>query len=90
MALDRPAGITRNKGIGPGAAVFDLRWYRDFRFRPERKDKSPSVTFSVDAFNVLNRVNYQNYAGALTSPFFGRAVATQPPRRIQLGARFQF
>ena len=90
MALDRPAGVTRNTGIGPGAAVIDVRWYRDFRFGPSRKDKGPSVTISVDAFNVLNRVNYQNFVGALTSPFYGQAVASLPPRRMQLGAHFQF
>jgi hypothetical protein len=90
LALDRPAGLSRNTALGPGAAIVDVRWYRDFRFRPALKDKSPSVTLAVDAFNVLNRVNYQNYVGALSSPFFGRAVATQPPRRLQVGARFQF
>ncbi len=90
MALDRPDGIARNTGIGPGAAVVDLRWFRDFRLQPRHKDKSPSVTVSIDALNVLNHVNYQNYVGALTSPFFGRAVATQSPRRLQLGGRFQF
>ena len=90
MALDRPSGVTRNTGSGPESVVLDLRWYREFRFAPSKKDKSPSITISVDAFNVLNRVNYQNYVGALTSPFFGRAVATLPPRRMQLGARLNF
>jgi outer membrane receptor protein involved in Fe transport len=90
MALDRPAGITRNTGRGPGAAVIDLRWYRDFRLRLARKERSPSVTVSADAFNIINRVNYQNYIGSLSSPFFGRAVGTLPPRRLQLAARFQF
>lgn len=90
MALDRPPGVTRNTGLGPGAAIVDLRWYRDFRFHTAKKDKSPSLTIAGDAFNVLNRVNYQNFVGSLTSPFFGRAVGTLPPRRLQLGARFQF
>lgn len=90
LALDRPAGVTRNTGLGPGAAIFDVRWYRDFRLQPSRKDKSPRLTVSVDAFNAVNRVNYQNFVGALSSPFFGRPVATLPPRRLQLGARFQF
>lgn len=90
MALDRPLGVSRNTGAGPGAAIVDLRWYRDVRFQAKRRDKSPGITLSVDAFNVFNRVNYQNYVGSLTSPFFGRAVATQPPRRLQLGVRFQF
>jgi hypothetical protein len=58
--------------------------------KPGLKDKSPLLTVSVDAFNVFNRVNYQNYVGALTSPFFGRGVATQPARRLQMGLRFQF
>ncbi len=90
MAIDRPPGITRNTGKGPGFLGLDLRWFREFRFAPAKKDKSPSITVSVDAFNIFNRVNYQNYVGALTSPFFGRAVATSPPRRMQAGLRLQF
>jgi hypothetical protein len=90
MALDRPAGVTRNTGRGPGFAAFDVRWYREWKFRPKDKDKSPSVTVAADAFNLFNRVNYQNYVGSLSSPFFGRPVATQPARRMQLGLRFQF
>ena len=90
MAIDRPAGIVRNTGNGPNTIALDLRWYREFQFEPSKKGKSPAVTFSVDAFNLLNRVNYQNYIGALTSPFFGQAIATLPPRRLQLGIRLQF
>ncbi len=90
MALDRPTGVTRNTGRGPGTALIDLRWFREFGFRPDRKDKSPAFTVSVDAFNLLNRVNYQNFVGALTSPFFGQAVGSLPPRRLQIGGRFQF
>jgi hypothetical protein len=90
MALDRPGDTTRNTGFGPGAAVIDVRWYRDFPLMPSKKEKSPSFTISVDAFNVLNHVNYQNYVGALTSPFFGQAVGSLPPRRMQLGGRFRF
>lgn len=90
MAIDRPAGIARNTGAGPGAAVIDVRWYREFRLQPGLKDKSASLTVSADAFNILNHLNFQNFVGAISSPFFGRAVAALPPRRLQLGARFQF
>jgi hypothetical protein len=90
MALDRPAGIGRNAGRGPGGAGLDLRWFHEFRFAPARKDKSPSVTVSADAFNLTNRVNFPNYVGAMTSPFFGSAVSSLPARRMQLGLRFQF
>jgi hypothetical protein len=90
MALDRPSGVTRNTGQGPGTAIVDVRWYRDFALRPNSKEKGPSLTLSLDAFNVLNRVNYQNFVGALSSPFFGRAVGTLPARRLQGGLRLQF
>ncbi len=90
LAGDRLAGVTRNTGNGPGFAGIDLRWYRDFRLYPARQDKSPTATLSVDAFNLPNRVNYQNYLGARTSPFFGRAVGTHPARRLQAGVRVQF
>jgi hypothetical protein len=90
MAGDRPAGVTRNTGLGPGSAVVDLRWYHEWRIRPKQKDKSPSLSLSVDAFNVFNRVNYANYMGAVSSPFFGRPVSAQPARRIQMGLRMQF
>jgi outer membrane receptor protein involved in Fe transport len=90
LANDRPAGVSHNTGKGPGRAVVDLRWYREFRLRPGQKEKSPSATLSLDAFNLFNRVNYNNFAGALSSPFYGRAVSTQPPRRLQAAFRFQF
>ena len=42
----------------------------------------------MDAFNLLNHVNDQNYLGALGSPFFGQATGSQPARRLQLGLDF--
>jgi len=90
MPNDRPPGVPRNTGQGPGYVGIDLRWYREFRFQPSAKERSPSLTLSLDAFNLSNRVNYQNFLGALTSPFFGKPVAAQPPRRVQIGIRLQF
>ncbi len=90
LANDRPLGVIRNTGHGPGYVGLDVRWYREFRLKPSAKEKSPKATVSLDAFNMVNRVNPQNYLGALSSPFFGRAVAAQPPRRLQVGLRFQF
>ncbi|MBC8167221.1 MAG: TonB-dependent receptor, partial [Bryobacteraceae bacterium] len=90
VANDRPEGLERNAGQGPGYLGLDVRWSRELRFRPAAKDKSASLTFSADAFNILNRTNYVTYVGSLSSPLFGGPVAAQPPRRLQLGARFQF
>lgn len=90
MPLDRPPGVPRNSGRGPGYLAIDLRWSREFLIRPSEKEHSPKLTFSVDAFNVPNRVNFYNYVGALTSPFFGKPVASHPARRVQLAIRYQF
>src|SRR6266568_6781550 len=90
LANDRPAGVRRNSLQGPGYADLDLRWSRNFYFAPAKRDKGPTATIAVDAFNVLNRVNYTAFVGNLSSPFFGKAVAAQPPRRLQLGLRFRF
>jgi len=85
----RPVGVPRNSLEGPGYADVDLRWSRDIRLTGTAKEGS-AVTVGIDAFNVLNRVNPSRYIGTLTSPFFGRAVSAQPPRRIQLSVRVRF
>ena len=89
LANDRPAGVGRNSLAGPGYADVDLRWSRDF-FLGAKKDKGPTVTLGLDAFNLLNRVNYATYVGDLSSPFFGKAIAAQPARRLQASFRFRF
>lgn len=48
------------------------------------------MTIGLDAFNVLNHVNFASYIGTLTSPFFGHATSALPPRRIQLSAGITF
>jgi hypothetical protein len=89
-ATARPSGVGRNTLEGPGYAEYDVRWFRDFKLAPPRNEVAPTITISVDAFNVLNRVNYSGYVGNLSSPFYGRAVSAQPPRRLQFSARFAF
>lgn len=48
------------------------------------------MEFYVQAFNLFNHVNPVNYAGVITSPFFGMATAAQPGRRMESGMRFSF
>jgi hypothetical protein len=87
----RPAGVSRNSLQGPAYADLDLRWSRDFTVRKgKKKDEGVKATLAVDAFNVLNQVNYGSFIGNLSSPFFGQAVAAQPPRRLQLSFRLKF
>jgi len=85
----RPAGVSRNTLEGPTYADLDLRLSRDF-FLSKKKEKGNVVTFSLDAFNILNHVNYTAFVGNLSSAFFGQAVAGFPARRLQLTSRFKF
>jgi len=88
VANDRPPGISRNTGRGPGFAQVDVHLARSFHF--EKNKHRPRTDIGIDAFNVLNSVNYKNYIGTLTSPFFGRANAANPPRAVQLSLRLDF
>ena len=89
LALDRPAGVVRNAGFAAGSAVIDLRWSKRFDLQPKEKEGA-KLTFSLDAFNVLNRVNLTSFVGALSSPLFGQPSAAAPARQLQLGGRFEF
>jgi outer membrane receptor protein involved in Fe transport len=90
IANARPPDVPRNTLEGPGYADLDLRWSRDLFFNQAKKASGPALTLGIDAFNLLNRVNATGYIGTLTSPFFGRAIAAQPPRRFQFSARVKF
>ena len=48
------------------------------------------LEFYVQAYNLPNRVNRIGYRGTLTSPLFGQATASLPPRRLEVGTRFDF
>lgn len=69
LANDRPAGIPRNSLQGPGYLDIDLRASRDLFLSGSKKEKGPALTPALDAFNVLNRVNFSGYVGNLSSPF---------------------
>lgn len=93
FANDRPPGVRRNSLEGPGSATLDVRWSKELllnRGKRKKKEKGPSATFAVDAFNILNRVNFGRPVGNLSSPFFGQPVSAGPARRLQLSLSFKF
>ena len=57
-----------------------------------------SLTFSINARNVFNNINFAPLVGNLSSPLFGEpnAIAGGPygtasaPRKLELGATFTF
>jgi hypothetical protein len=83
----RPAGVPRNGLEGGAFADLDLRLSRDFRVGGA---SAPTMTIGIDAFNVLNRVNYGTYVGTLTSPLFTQPVSAQAARQLQISARIKF
>jgi hypothetical protein len=89
LPIDRPAGVPRNLTHGPSYINLDLNLAHDVLLNKSGKE-GPVATISVNSFNVLNRENDVSYVGVISSPFFGHAVAAQPPRRMQLDLELKF
>jgi len=132
---DRPLGIGRNTGGGPGYASVDVHLSKRITIgrgegrgsgaRPAAKlvggqllDKGagpregqgpwgctsakwcvrqptdqmnvPWLELSIDSFNALNRINFKNFVGIQSSPFFGRANTASPARQLQISMKFHF
>ncbi len=86
---DRASGISRNSMAGPGLIDLDLNLSHDFPLSKAKKEQKV-VAISLNAFNVLNHPNYVTYIGTQSSPLFGKPVAAQPPRRMQLDLQYKF
>ena len=56
----------------------------------ENSNNRYRIEFYVQAFNILNRVNYQSYVGNLRSDNFGLPLSAGPARRIEVGMNFGF
>jgi len=95
---DRPVGVTRNAGSGPGLAQVDLRFTTIFRApRPpsadpesSKRDQIDNLELNLDVFNALNAVDAGTVIGVVTSPLFGRAATVRPARSLQLSLRYRF
>jgi len=86
----RPDGEGRNTETNPGYVDLDLRWGHDFAITANKDEEAPRLGFSAGAFNVLNHPNAAGIDTVETSPQFGQITAVGPPRRIQMGMRFEF
>lgn len=86
----RPEGMARNTETTPGYVDVDVRWGHDFAFTSNKDDDAPRVGLSASAFNVVNHVNGGGIDPVETSSSFGQITSAAPPRRIQLGMRFEF
>jgi hypothetical protein len=95
---DRPAGVTRNTGVGPGLTQVDLRFTTILRApRPPSADPestkrefADNLELNLDVFNVLNAANANTVVGVMTSPLFGRPSVVRSARSMQLSLRYRF
>jgi hypothetical protein len=83
----------RNKFFGPGINIWDVVLQKNARISERAR-----VEFRVEAYNLFNRVQF-NQPGNLTSDpgTFGQSTGevtrpdgTSGARQVQLGLRFQF
>ncbi len=78
----RPGG--RNTGRTDAYQNVDLALSRRF------SRGSTAIDARVEAFNIFNTTNYDEYVGALLSPLFARPISAFPNRRVQLAAIVRF
>jgi len=86
----RPAGVPRNSLNGGTYQDVQLRLGYTYKIHKLKKDDPAAIAFSLSSFNTLNRVNFTNYVGVVTSPEFMQPTAASDPRRLQLSASYTF
>ena len=75
---------------GGGYQDIDVRLTYTRKLKPKLKDASPTIAASLSSFNTINRVNYEDYVGVMTSQDFMRPTAAGSPRRLQLIISYNF
>jgi hypothetical protein len=76
----------RNILVGPGLFTVDTSLARRFQV-----GERSAIVFEAQAFNALNRVNFQmpqNFADVPST--FGRIFSANPPRQLQFALRYSF
>ena len=56
----------------------------------EELTRTAALDVRLEAFNVFDATNYDEYVGSLLSPLFGRPVSAFPQRRFQIGVLARF
>lgn len=89
FALGPATGGAGNAGVGsivgPGYFAWDMSLRKNFKLPRE----GMNFMFQVDAFNVFNRTNWGS-PGTTVGGSLGLISSTNPPRNIQMAARFSF
>jgi hypothetical protein len=84
-----PAGtfgnVGRNSIVGPGYADLDFVLSRGFKLAGTSR-----LELRAEAFNLLNRRNYNQVGRILNASNFGQLLSQSDPRQWQFGVRVQF
>ncbi len=92
-ALGTPGNVPRRFFYGPGMANYDMALLKNLRL-----SESKSLQLRIEAFNVFNHAQFfgpQTVNGNISIPSdvpggFGQVVSADPPRLVQLAAKFLF
>ncbi|HZD33428.1 MAG TPA: TonB-dependent receptor, partial [Candidatus Angelobacter sp.] len=87
-ALGTPGTAKRRYFYGPGMANYNMALVKNTRIT-----ERTSLQIRLEAFNVFNHTQFfgpEAVDGTLGSSTFGSVVSAQPPRLVQLGAKFTF
>ena len=87
-ALGTPGSAKRRFFSGPGLDNYDIALLKNVRLT-----ESELLQLRVEGFNVFNHAQFfgpQSVDGNIGSSTFGQVVSANPPRRVQLGAKFFF
>ncbi|HEV2198524.1 MAG TPA: carboxypeptidase regulatory-like domain-containing protein [Bryobacteraceae bacterium] len=75
----------RNAVIGPGAQEFDISLMKEFPLGEMRR-----LEFRAEAYNLLNRPNFNVPNRMAFTPNFGTISSAQDSRQLQFALRFSF
>jgi len=87
-ALGTPGDAKRRFFYGPGLDNYDMALLKNVHLT-----ESKSLQFRIEAFNIFNHAQFfgpQSVDGNIDSSTFGDVVSAQPPRLVQLAAKFNF
>jgi hypothetical protein len=87
-SLGQIGNARRRFFYGPGMNNFDLALQKEVRLT-----EAKSLQFRLEAFNVFNHAQFFGAAavnGNISSAGFGQIINANPPRLLQLAAKFQF
>jgi hypothetical protein len=87
-ALGTPGTSKRRFFYGPGLDNYDMALLKNVHLT-----ESKSLQFRIEAFNIFNHAQFfgpQSVDGNIDSSTFGDVVSAQPPRLVQLAAKFSF